>query len=650
MKFRGLKLTTKVMLGMGLILFATDCIVSIFFYSYVRDLYLDEIYQKTGFTLGFIDATMEFVRDDLRPRMLHLLPRDEFISEAMSTSVVNKKIMARFIRRFPSNVYRRVALNPMNPNNRADGFEESFIRRFADAPAGATSWKGLVTREGRQYFIRLKAVRMESSCLLCHGDPALAPASLLSRYGADHGHNWKVGEVVGLESITVPVDPTFSKIRQAAFGIFLLGLVILTVVLLLLNYFHYVIAVRPLKRASAFFKSVVSGEKGLDVSLDVKGSDEIAELGESFNRMIGHLKKSQDALRASEAKYRQIFEGSKDGIIVTDCDGLMVDVNNAGIELFGCKNRDDFMRSVTIHDFFVRQEHCTVFLEQMETAGFVKDFEARFRKRDGDEIDVLITATRQQDKHRQRCRYECIIKDIGEWKRMEQQIRQAEKLASIGQLAAGVAHEINNPLSIVMGYTGLLLKGTDDDRVRRDLQVIRNNAAMCKKIVEDLLNFSRQADSRLVPADIAETIRSVIEVVDGEFAAKGIEIRTDFAPDVPPVPMSVDRIRQVCLNLLINAAQAIEGKGSILVTTRHETADSMVRVSFTDTGCGIPCNIRHKVFEPFFTTKEPGQGTGLGTSVSYGIVEEHGGEISFTSEVGKGTTFWFRLPLEEKRS
>ncbi len=648
MIFRGLKLTTKVMLGMGLILFATDCIVSIFFYSYVKNLYLDEIYQKTGVTLGFIDATMEFVRDDLRPRMLHLLPRDEFISEAMSTSVVNKKIMARFIRRFPSNVYRRVALNPMNPKNRADEFEQSFIRRFTNTPDGAASWQGLVTRQGKRYFIRLKAVRMEPSCQLCHGDPARSPGSLLRRYGAEHGHNWKVGQVVGLESIAVPVDPTFSKIRQAAFVIFLLGLVILMVVLLLLNYFHYVVAVRPLKRASAFFKSVVSGEKGLDESLDVKGSDEIAELGESFNRMIGHLKKSQEDLRASEAKYRQIFEGSKDGIIVTDCDGLMVDVNNAGIELFGCKNRDDFMRSVTIHDFFVRQERCTAFLEQMETAGFVKDFEAGFRKRNGEKIDVLITATRQQDKHQQRCRYECIIKDIGEWKRMEQQIRQAEKLASIGQLAAGVAHEINNPLSIVMGYTGLLLKASDDERVCRDLQVIRDNAAMCKKIVEDLLNFSRQSDSRFVPADIAETIRSVIEVIDGEFAAKGITIRTDFAPDMPLVPMSVDRIRQVCLNLLINAAQAIEGRGSILITTRHEAADNMVRVSFTDTGCGIPCHIRHRVFEPFFTTKEPGQGTGLGTSVSYGIVEEHGGEIAFTSEEGRGTTFWFRLPLEEK--
>lgn len=131
------------MLGLGLILLATNCIVSIFFYSYVKNLYLEEIYQKTEFTLGYIDATMEFVRDDLRPRMLHFLPRDEFISEAMSTSVVNKKIMARFIRRFPRNVYRRVALNPMNPKNAANAFERRNIVRFNGDSDPAPGWQGL---------------------------------------------------------------------------------------------------------------------------------------------------------------------------------------------------------------------------------------------------------------------------------------------------------------------------------------------------------------------------------------------------------------------------------------------------------------------------------------------------------------------------
>ncbi len=648
MKFRELKLTTKFMLGMGMILLGTNCIVSFFFYSYVKNLYLEEIYQKTEFTLGYVDATMEFVRDDLRPRMLHFLPRDVFISEAMSTSVINKKIMARFIRKFPRNVYRRVAPNPMNPKNMVNAFEQKTIDRFNETFEEEPSWQGLISRDGQQYFIRLKAVRMEKSCLLCHGDPAVSPRSLLKRYGPENGHNWKVGQVIGLESIAIPVAQTFYQIRQAALVIFLLGLIALSVVLVLINYFHFVVAVRPLRRASAFFKSVVSGEKGLDALFEIHGSDEIAELANSFNQMIGHLKQSQQEVRSSEARYRQIFEGSKDGIIVTDCDGLVVDVNNAGIELFGCKNRQEFMQNVTIHDFFVHQEARNTFLVQMEEQGFVKDFEAIFKKRDNSEIEVLITATLQRNEQKHGCLYECIIRDISARKRMEMQIRQTEKLASIGQLAAGVAHEINNPLSIILGYTGLLLKGNQDERLTGDLEIIRNNAGMCKKIVEDLLNFSRQTDTRFVRMDIAETIGSVIDVLEGEFSGKGIEITTDFPDDIPLVPMSGDKIRQVCLNLLINAAQAIEGEGSIRVVGRYEAGENMVRISFSDTGCGIPCKIQHKIFEPFFTTKEPGKGTGLGTSVSYGIIREHGGEISFTSEEGKGTTFSIRLPLEDK--
>ncbi len=636
------------MLGLGLILLVTNCIVTIFFYSYVKNLYLEEIYQKTEFTLGYINATMEFVRDDLRPRMLHFLPRDEFISEAMSTSVVNKKIMARFIRRFPRNVYRRVALNPMNPKNAANAFERRYIARFNNDSDPAPGWQGLVSKDGQQYFIRLEAVRMEKSCLLCHGDPVLAPRSLLQHYGVNNGHNWKVGQVIGLESIAIPVAQTFYQIRQAALVIFIVGLIALSVVLVLINYFHFVVAVRPLRRASAFFKSVVSGEKGLDVRFDVQGGDEIAELGDSFNRMIGYLKESQEEVRSSEARYRQIFEGSKEGIIVTDCEGVVLDVNEAGIELFGCRNRDQFMQNVTIHDFFVHPEIRHKFLTQMEQQGFVKDFEALFRKRDNSEFEVLITATLQRKEQQPGCLYECIIRDVSERKRMESQIRQAEKLASIGQLAAGVAHEINNPLSIILGYTGLLLKENQDTDRTGDLEIIRNNAGMCKKIVEDLLNFSRQTDTRFVRADIAEIIGSVIDVLEGEFLGKGIEVITDFADDIPLVPMSVDKIRQVCLNLLINAAQAMESGGTIRVVGRYEKKADMVLVSFADTGCGIPCKIRHKIFDPFFTTKEPGKGTGLGTSVSYGIIEEHGGEISFTSEEGKGTTFRIRLPLEEQ--
>jgi len=521
------RLTIKFMLGMGIILFCAVIIVSILFYEHLKELYIKETYQKTDLVLGHIDATMEYVRDELRPQMFHVLPKDEFILEAMSTSFVNKGIMERFVKRFPSYVYRRVAIDPMNPNNKANPFEEGFIREFSQKSSGKNEWKGLVDRDGNNFFMHVKAITMEEQCLKCHGDPSHAPKSLIHHYGKDLGHFWKVGNIVGLESVAIPVDKTFYQIRQVAFSIFLLGLIGMAVLFMVLNYFHYMVAVRPLKKASSFFKSVVSGQKGLDVRFDVKGQDEISELAESFNQMVYHLKKSQD-----------------------------------------------------------------------------------------------------------------------ERERMEEKVRQADKLASIGQLAAGVAHEINNPLSIVLGYTRLLMKDyRGDGRIKEDLSVIYNNAWICKKIVEDLLNFSRQTKPRYVQANINEAVESAVSAVEGKFAESRITIIRSYDPSVPQVTMDIDKMKQVYTNILMNAYQVMRSDGSITISTRCDETKQKVLITFSDTGGGIPENIQNRIFEPFFTTKEPGEGTGLGLAVSYGIVKEHNGEISVESKEGKGAAFTIRLPI-----
>jgi signal transduction histidine kinase len=270
---------------------------------------------------------------------------------------------------------------------------------------------------------------------------------------------------------------------------------------------------------------------------------------------------------------------------------------------------------------------------------FVKDYEATLRRKDGGEINVLITATLRKDTDNHICGYECILKDITERKRMEERIREADKLASIGQLAAGVAHEINNPLSIVIGYTKLLMKNPPFDsgvkeNLKEDLQTIHNNAQTCKKIVEDLLNFSRQKKPQYAEADINRTLESVVSVVENQFSRNAITIKRDYDPSVPLVAMDIDKMRQVYMNLLINAYQAMDSGGSIHVSTRYDKGRDGVSTLFSDTGCGIPKSIQTRIFEPFFTTKEPGKGTGLGLAVSYGIVKEHRGEISFESEEG----------------
>ncbi len=688
---RNLKLTTKFMLGIGIILLFFWCIFSWLLYTQLKNIYIKETYEKADILLGHIDATMEYVRDDLRPKMFHVLPKGTFVLEAMSTSFVNKGIMEKFRRIKPQYIYRRVAMDPTNPANKVNAFEEKFIRRCSQYPK-RQDWKGLVKNSGKRYFIHIKGVVMERECLLCHGNPADAPKSLIEKYGNKNGFFRKVGDIIGAESVAIPVDETFYRIRQIALSTFLVGIIGLVMLFTVVNLFINTVMVSPLKKVSAFFKSVVQGEKELDASIEVKSRDEIGELSDSFNKMASFLRHSQERLkehsenlehlvekrtqelresqktlqaysenleqivaertrelRTSELKYRRIFEGSKDAIIVTDCQGFIIDINNSGVELFGCNNKDEFIKNMSMYDFFINKESIHEFLNLMERDGFVKDYEAVFKKKDRSEINALITATFRKDEENNICGYECIVKDITERKRIQQQLIQADKLASVGKLAAGVAHEINNPLSIILGYTRLLMEeGSFSKQMRGDLDAIQNNAHACKRIVEDLLNFSRQSETRRTNADINEIIEAVVSVVENKFISDGINIQRNYEPSLPVVVVDIDKIKQVFMNLLINAYQAMQSGGRISISTDYDAEKEQVRIVFSDTGHGISRDIHDRIFDPFFTTKEPGEGTGLGLSVSYGIIKEHGGEIYVESEEGDGTTFTVLLPLRHQ--
>ncbi len=649
-RIRNIKLTKKLILGIGIILLIIFSSISLFFYYYVKHLYIKETYEKTEILFSYINATVEYVKDELRPKMIHVLPKDEFIQEAMSTTFITRGITKRFVKKFPEYNYRRVAIDPRNSLNMANDLEKEFINRFSMNPKEAKEWKGLIKIDGKRYFVHQKPVIMEAQCLLCHGDPSYAPKSLVKIYGKDHGFYRKIGNIAGVESVTIPMDETFYQITRLAFSIFLLGLAGMAATFLTVNYFHYLVLVKPLKKVSSFFKSVVSGERGLDAKFEVKGEDEISEVVTSFNQMISHLKRSQDELTFSETKYRHIFEGSKDAIFLIDCEGPVRDVNQAGVELWGYESKEEFIKNVFLDQLFTKEEALKDFLARIEKDEFVKDDETIIRKKDGGEVHALITATLRKDADNHICGYECIVKDITERRRMEERIREADKLASVGQLAAGVAHEINNPLTIILGFTRLLTKKSSfEGQTKEDLKIIHSNAELCKKIVEDLLNFSRQKRPQYIEADINRTIESIVSVVETQFNNDGITMVRNYDPSIPPVTMDIDKMKQVFMNLLMNACQAMDSGGSIHVSTHYDKVKDRVLTVFSDTGCGIPKNIQNRIFEPFFTTKEPGQGTGLGLPVCYGIVKEHNGEISFENGEGRGAIFRVWLPINSKR-
>jgi two-component system NtrC family sensor kinase len=221
-------------------------------------------------------------------------------------------------------------------------------------------------------------------------------------------------------------------------------------------------------------------------------------------------------------------------------------------------------------------------------------------------------------------------------------------MAAIGELAAGVAHEINNPLTGVLTFSSLMLKKVDENHPwKKDLENIVQQTTRCRNIVRGLLDFARQRKPDKKEWDIHILIDRTVTLVENQVRFQNIKIVKEFGTGIPMLFVDGDQIQQVFMNIIINAADAMaEDKGTLTIKTNMK--DGVAEVSFTDTGCGMTKENLSKLFAPFFTTKETGKGTGLGLAISYGIIQSHNGDIDVQSEVGKGSTFRIKLPIEKK--
>lgn len=242
-------------------------------------------------------------------------------------------------------------------------------------------------------------------------------------------------------------------------------------------------------------------------------------------------------------------------------------------------------------------------------------------------------------------------RDITEERRLQLEVIQTEKMAAIGILAGGVAHEINNPLGGILAFTQLLLKDSRDQKneeLTADLKEIENAAIRCKKIVSDLLDFSRMSkDKEYAPVDVNKLIQNVIPFIRSEIKSLNVDLEMEVQEDIPKVQGIANRLQQVFLNLMTNACHAMPKGGKLKLTTGVTRDRKRVVVRVRDTGEGIPGDIQDRIFDPFFTTKMPGKGTGLGLSISYRIIREHGGTIEVDSNEGRGATFTILLPAAD---
>jgi two-component system NtrC family sensor kinase len=236
----------------------------------------------------------------------------------------------------------------------------------------------------------------------------------------------------------------------------------------------------------------------------------------------------------------------------------------------------------------------------------------------------------------------------------QRQIYQSQKLAAVGQLAAGVAHEINNPLTGVLSYSSYLLKRAEDKpEFKEDLEVIVRETVRCRGIVKGLLDFSRQSPPEKHDSDINEIVERAIRIVQAQIDERRVELKRTLRADLPKVHVDANQVQQVLVNLLLNANDSMGAGGQLTLTTglvqdggAAAAQAKSIEIRVSDTGCGIPSANLQKIFDPFFSTKGP-KGTGLGLAVAWGIIEKHNGRIEVESEVGKGTTFRVLLPLGE---
>ena len=615
-------------------------------YAYLKKSATRDIYKDTEIFIATADATRTYVKDVLRPTVSDLIPKDSFIPHAMSTTFVGREIMKRLRERFPDFKYKRASSNPTNPVNQADEYELSMLKWFNENPE-VNEWHGLIKKNNRSFYTRLRAITARGECLRCHGIPEDAPQEMKNLYGTTGGYGYKVGEVVAADTIYIPVDVTFVRIKEAAWLVFLVAIVSLFGLLGLFYLLFNRTVVFELKGLLGRFRSISPAGEAIPEVPAVKARDEFDQLKGAFENVADELKQTHDDLSASESKYRLLFETSRDAILIFNRDTGMQDINEAGLKLFGFKDRSEALSIETFYQLFWDTRDGKSFFQTIKEKGFVQGHEVFLVDRSGRKLTVMISATARRDEHNNFAGVDGTFRDITDKRRLEKYLAQTEKLASIGQLASGVAHEINNPLGVIKVYANLISRGQEaDSQTMKDVAVIQKHTEQCKSVVEALLNFARVSEPQKSHTDMQHCVDEVLSVIEPQMQKDRITIEKEFGENLPGLIVDAQQIQQVLLNLFLNAQQAMPDGGRIAVSTFLQK-DMMV-VQIADTGMGISDKNIDRIFDPFFTTKDAGQGTGLGLSVSYGIIEQHGGKIEVSSTPGKGSTFKIFLPLNDE--
>ena len=417
--------------------------------------------------------------------------------------------------------------------------------------------------------------------------------------------------------------------------------------------------VREIKKGSRYIPVIALIEKGKELQAAeaikegaydylIKDAGYEGSLPGVLERIQGVNKETGDELEQQSILFRQIYKSQKwwqniidaitDYIFVIDNNYKILRTNKAFANLFGMEPADIIMKPY-YELFGLSGPHEWCVLRESKDR-----FSQRSVERMLNDMDYLISCYPIFYDEHEAAVY--IMKDITETRRLKDQVYHLDKLSSLGTLTSGVAHEINNPLTGIIGYTEMLLMKKEDDTTTKYLRNIYESALRCKRIVANMLTFSRQTPAQKSVENINDIIDKTVELHEYWLKSTNIEIIRNYGK-VPYVSIDRQQMQQVILNLLINAEHAIsetDRRGKIEFTTSFESQSKYTQIEVSDNGKGIPQEILPKIFDPFFTTKPVNKGTGLGLSIAHGIIAEQGGTIEARSIPGKGTSFIIRLP------
>ena len=628
-RFYKLPLYLKFLVLLLPILVVSTSALSLFFYLHLKDRVYYSSWQRLELFSLELDWVGQFVKHHLRPALFELIhDRKLILSEEtlqfISTTRVRKALFFEVQKKYSDLIFERMSPYPLNPENQLKEYAKDVYRQFLENRS-RKEWRGEMIIGGRKYLVLAKPVYAEQGCMSCHHQAGSEFKKIREYYRNSQGYAWGPNDLMGIEVYRLDLKKALEELNSAVVTFFIVGLVFLTILLLLLETLFFTLVAKPLQRLSNHFKEIRLGEKPLRPFEAEERDDEIGRLVKEFNALAIHLEKVQRELEKSLAILQTVVDSITDPLALISKDCEIILENNA---FKNWKERE--CAKELIEEVLEEKKAKTRYYEGKGGKIYNIHVYPVFEK--GNAVEKAII----------------LVEDITERKKMEERMFLLEKYASLGQIAAGIAHELNNPLSGML----LIVKELQKDNLSTEeklqyLSLLYEGMLRIQSILRELLQFSRAEEVKAETIDLVDVLEKSLGLIAHLISKNGIELKKDYEDDRIWVKGDAKKLGQVFLNLILNAIQAMEAEAQKSLTIKVEVEREHAVVAISDTGPGIPEELKLKVFEPFFTTKPPCQGTGLGLTVALAIIQKHQGDLWFETS-SSGTTFYVKLPLAKK--